>query len=122
MSRRQPGWLGVALAASLAGLAGVLLTLALGGGPVREVETITVQTARPEDFALVARTAVPSVVGQPLVAARDRLEDAGFLVDVDGAGLVGLVLDRGWRVVAQTPRGRVVVPTGSTVHLTVARH
>jgi hypothetical protein len=121
MTRRQPGWLGVALAASLAGLAGVLLTLALGGGPVRQVETITVQTARAEDFALVARTAVPRVVREPLGTATDRLQDAGFLVDVDGAGLVGLLLGRGWTVVAQTPGGGVVVPTGSTVHLIVAR-
>jgi hypothetical protein len=121
MTRRQPGWLGVALAASLAGLVGVLLTLALGGGPVRQVETITVQTARAEDFALVARTAVPNVVGQPLGAATDRLQDAGFLVDVDGAGLIGLLVGRGWKVVAQTPGGGVVVATGSTVHLTVAR-
>jgi PASTA domain len=121
MTRRQPGWLGVALAASLAGLAGVLLTLALGGGPVRQVETITVQTARAEDFALVARTAVPDVVGQPLGAATDRLQDAGFLVDVDGAGLIGLLVGRRWKVVAQTPGGGVVVPTGATGHLTVAR-
>jgi len=120
MSRRQPGWLGGALAASLAGLAGVLLTVARGGGPVRQVETITVQTARAEDFALVSRTAVPRVVGQPLGTATDRLQDAGFLVDVDGAGLIGLLLGRRWRVVAQTPGGGVAVPTGSTVHLTVA--
>lgn len=121
MTRRQPGWLGIALAASLAGLAGVLLTLALGGGPVRQVETITVQTARAEDFALVARTAVPRVVGESLGTATDRLQDAGFLVDVDGPGLVGLLLGRRWKVVAQTPGGGVVVPTGSTVHLTVTR-
>ena len=99
----------------------MLLTLALGGGPVREVETITVQTARAEDFALVARTAVPGVVGQPLGAATDRLQDAGFLVDVDGAGLIGLLLSRRWRVFSQAPAGGVVAPTGSTVHLTVAR-
>jgi hypothetical protein len=121
MSRRQPGWLGVALAASLAALAGVLLTLALGGGASRKVDTITVETARPEDFALVARTAVPAVVGEPLDTARDRIEDAGFLVDVDGAGLAGLLLRRGWRVTGQVPAGGVVLTTGSTVHLTVAR-
>ena len=62
MSRGDgPGWLGAGLAAALAALAGVLITLALGGGDSSEVRTVTVTTHPPPDATLVAKTAVPNL-------------------------------------------------------------
>ena len=121
MNGRRPGWLGVALAASLGGLAGVLATLALGGGATNRVVTITVPAEPPEDTRLVARTAVPDVVGYPLGTARTRLRTDGFLVEVVGAGLVDRLLRRPLTVTEQDPRGGVVREVGSTVHLRVRR-
>ena len=119
MRRRQPGWLGVALAASFGGLAGVLATLALGGGATTHIETVTVPAAPDEDMSLVSRTAVPRLVGVPLDDARDRLRDAGFLVEVDGARPTDLVLGRGLTVIDQDPAGGTVLTTGSTVRVRV---
>lgn len=116
---RRPGWLGVAMAASLGALAGVLTTLVLGGGTSAQIETITVPAPPAPDTGLVSRGRVPRVVGVPLDAARDRLRDAGFLVDVQGASLGDLLLGRGLRVIAQDPQGGGVERTGSTVHLRV---
>lgn len=119
MSRRPAGWLAVALAASLGALTGVLATLALGGGSSTHIETVTVPAAPAPDTGLVSRGPVPRLVGVPLDAARDRLRDAGLLVEVDGAGFGDLLIGRGLEVIAQDPPGGAVLPTGSTVRLRV---
>jgi hypothetical protein len=118
---RRPGWLGVALALSVGALAGVALTLALGGGRSAHVTTITVPPPAPEDTSLAAKGPVPAVVGRPVREARRRLARSGFLVEVRGAGRLALLLSRGWTVTAQVPRAGTVAPTGSTVRLVVAR-
>ena len=121
MSRRAPGWLGVALAASLGALAGVLATLALGGGASSRVVTITVPAPPPEDTRLVARTAVPDVVGYPLGSARRRLRSDGLLVEVMGAPLLHRLLRLPMTVTRQDPPAGAVVEVGSTVQLRVRR-
>lgn len=119
MSRRRPGWLGVAVAASFGALAGAVATLLLGGGSSTHIETVTVPARPLPDTRLVSRGPVPRLVGVPLDAARDRLRDAGFLVEVDGAGLGDLLLGRGLLVVAQDPPGGAIRTTGSIVRLRV---
>jgi PASTA domain len=111
------GWLGVLLAASLGALAGVVATLVLGGGTSARIETITVPAKPPEDTALVSRAPVPAVAAQRLDRAKARLRDAGFLVEVEGGGLFGVLLDRNWRVTGQDPAAGVSLPVGSTVRL-----
>jgi hypothetical protein len=122
MSRGDgPGWLGTGLAAALAALAGVLITLALGGGGSNQVRTVTVTTHPPPDATLVAKTAVPNVVGERLDVAKDRVRRTGFIVLVEGGGLLGVIRDRNWQVESQDPVGGQVLQTGSTVHLRVER-
>jgi hypothetical protein len=121
VSRQRPGWLGVALASSLGGLAGVLATLALGGGATNRVVTITVPAEPPEDTRLVARTAVPDVIGDPLGTARRRLRGDGFLVEVVGAGLLDRLFRRPLTVTRQDPRAGAVLEVGATVYLRVRR-
>lgn len=122
MRSRAPGWLGVALAASLGGLAGVLATIALGGGRSAHVETITVPARADEETGLVSKAQVPPLMGLPLSDARDRLHRVGFLVEVDGADLRDLLLPGGrWAVATQYPAPGTVKATGSTVRLTLRR-
>ena len=98
----------------------MLATLALGGGTSAHIETITVPAAPLEDTSLVSRAAVPRLVGLPLNAARRRARGAGFLVEVEGTGVLDLVLARRRPVSRQEPRPGVVRPIGSTIHLEVA--
>lgn len=119
--RAGPGWLGVALAAALAALAGVLITLALGGGHSDTIRTVTVTTHPPPDATLIAKTAVPSVVGERLDVAKDRVRRTGFIALVEGGGILGVLRDRNWQVESQDPVGGKVLETGSTVHLRVER-
>jgi hypothetical protein len=121
VSRGGPGWVGVALAAALAALAGVLVTVALGGGSSDTVRTVTVVTHPPPQATLIAKTAVPGVVGERLDVAKDRVRRAGFIALVEGGGILGVLRDRNWQVASQDPVGGQVLQTGSTVHLRVER-
>jgi hypothetical protein len=112
---------GVALAAALAALAGVLVTVALGGGRSDTVRTVTVVTHPPPQATLIAKTAVPGVVGERLDVAKDRVRRAGFIALVEGGGILGVLRDRNWQVQSQDPVGGQVLQTGSTVHLRVER-
>jgi len=113
--------LALALAASLGALAGVLATLALGGGASNDVTTVTVAPRPPEDATLVAKTAVPAVSGERLDVAKDRVRRAGFLVELEGGGVLGVVRDRNWEVTSQDPVAGQVLQTGSTVRLRIER-
>jgi hypothetical protein len=119
--RREPGWPGAALTAALGALAGVLVTLALGGGASSQVQTVTVVTPPPTDALIVAQTAVPRVVGERLDVAKRRVGRAGFLAEVEGGGIAALLHDRRWRVAGQSPRAGKPIQTGSPVHLRVTR-
>jgi hypothetical protein len=121
VTRGGPGWVGVALAAALAALAGVLITVALGGGQSDTVRTVTVVTHPPPQATLIAKTAVPGVVGERLDVAKDRVRRAGFIALVEGGGILGVLRDRNWQVESQDPVGGQVLQTGSTVHLRVER-
>jgi hypothetical protein len=116
-----PGWLGTALAAALAALAGVLVTLALGGGRSDTIRTVTVTTHPLPDATLIAKTAVPGVVGERLDVAKDRVRRTGFIAVVEGGGILGVLRDRNWQVQSQDPVGGKVLETGSTVRLRVER-
>ncbi|MDQ6914509.1 MAG: PASTA domain-containing protein [Actinomycetota bacterium] len=121
MSPRGPGWAGTALAAALAALAGVLITVALGGGHSDTVRTVTVVTHPPPEATLIAKTAVPNVVGERLDVAKDRVRRASFIASVEGGGILGVLRDRNWQVRSQDPVGGQVLQTGSTVRLRVER-
>jgi hypothetical protein len=121
VSGRSPGWLGTAVAAALAALAGVLVTLVLGGGRSDTVHTVTVVTHPPPEATLIAKTAVPKVLGERLDVAKDRVRAAGFIAMVEGGGLLGVIRDRNWQVLSQDPVGGKSLQLGSTVRLIVER-
>jgi beta-lactam-binding protein with PASTA domain len=110
-----------ALAAALGALAGVVLTLALGGGRSAHVDTITVPASPREDTRLAARVQVPPLTGLSLSAAEGRLRQAGLSVEVEGAGVVELALSRAWVVDQQYPPAGTVVLVGSAVQVIVLR-
>jgi PASTA domain len=112
---RRFGPLGMAIAGAGGFLAGVLLVAILGGAqPVYKERTISV-AAQPQG------TAVPSLVGQRLDDALDRLETAGLRGEVDGGGLFGVLDEGNWRVVDQDPSQGARLRQGDTVRLHVER-
>jgi len=120
---KRPGWLTVALAGAGGFFAGVLLVIVLGGprsGPERTVTTVA--TSLTSGVNVVVKVRVPDVVGLGLPDARDRLDAAGFDVNVDGLGVAsvfGEIFEDDFRVVAQEPPAPQFLVRGSTVALTV---
>jgi hypothetical protein len=115
---RSP-WLLGALAAAAGALAGVLATLALGGGDSTDVRSVTVTTRSDPGQALIAKAPVPRVVGERLDLAKDRVRRVGLVAEVEGGGLVAVVRAQRWRVTGQDPGAGRVAEVGSTVRLRV---
>jgi hypothetical protein len=125
-ARRRPTHLTLALAAAGGFLLGVLLVAALGGTPTvtrtsRITGTQQVPVTLPADATVITITAVPSLVGERLDTAKQRLDEARFDVDVNGGGLFGVLDDSNWEVVAQEPAAGTPLRQGSTVHVDIER-
>lgn len=124
MTGRRFSALGVALAAASGFLAGVLLIVALGGakGATRTTTiTRTVPVATTNGGTVIVTTAVPELVGERLSTARDRVERAGFDLDVVGGGLLGVIVESNWEVVDQDPSAGRQREQGSTVEVEIER-
>jgi len=114
-SDRRFGPLAMALAAAGGFLAGVLLIAILGGAqPVYKERTLTV--SKP-----LQGSAVPSLVGQRLDVALDRLQRAGLKGDVQGGGFFGVLDESSWKVVDQDPSPGARLSQGDTVRLDIDR-
>ena len=64
---------------------------------------------------------VPSLVGQPLDAAEQRLRDLGLRSTEDGGGIFGVLIPTDWEVCATSPTADTTVRRGSTVRLLIDR-
>jgi serine/threonine protein kinase len=64
---------------------------------------------------------VPSLVGQPLDAAEQRLDDLGLGSTEEGGGIFGVLIPSDWEVCATTPAADSTVRRGSTVSLAIDR-
>jgi PASTA domain len=119
---RRFGPLGLALGVAGGFLCGVLLVAILGGAkPVIEKRTITVPATRTSGGTVIVSTRVPSLAGQRLDVALDRLERSRFTADVEGGGLFGIVEEHNWEVVEQSPAPGTMLEQGSQVTLRVRR-
>jgi hypothetical protein len=120
-----PGWLGVLVGGAAGVLLGLVIALLLGLGSTTTTRTVTkaAAPAKPANpnATVITVTAVPDVVGQPLDLAQQRMSRAGFKVDVNGGGLLGVVVPENWQVVAQDPPGGERLERGSTVTLDIDR-
>ena len=67
------------------------------------------------------RVAVPSLVGQPLDVAEQRLDDLGLQSTQEGGGLFGVLVPSDWEVCATSPAADSSVRPGSTVRLLIDR-
>jgi serine/threonine protein kinase len=67
------------------------------------------------------RVAVPSLVGQPLDVAEQRLDDLGLQSTQEGGGLFGVLIPSDWEVCATSPAADSAVRPGSTVRLLIDR-
>ena len=119
----QPGWLTVGLGAACGLLLGVVLALALTAGDDGDVRTTTVTVARTSTTGgtTIVSTRVPDVAGQRLDVAEDRLRRARFEVDVDGGGVLGVIREANWEVVAQSPAAGTLLEQGSSVTVEIER-
>jgi serine/threonine protein kinase len=64
---------------------------------------------------------VPSLVGQPLDVAEQRLDDLGLQSTVEGGGLFGPIFLSDWEVCQTTPAADSSVRHGTTVRLLIDR-
>jgi serine/threonine protein kinase len=64
---------------------------------------------------------VPSLVGQPLDVAEQRLAELGLRSSVEGGGLFGILIPSDWDVCATSPAADATVRRGTTVELLVDR-
>lgn len=118
--------LNYALVAAAGFLAGIVLVAALGG-PSTQVRTVTVRPATTQAGTtttggrIVASTTVPDVIGDRLDIAKQRVRRAGFVVDQSGGGLLGVLRDHNWQVVAEDPTAGTSLQLGSTVTLDIER-
>ncbi len=60
---------------------------------------------------------LPSLVGQPLDVAEQRLDDLGVHYSEEGGGLFGVLDPSNWDVCDMSPKGGSTVSSGSTVRL-----
>jgi hypothetical protein len=116
--------LGVALVAAASFFAGVLLVAVLGGAKnVVHEKTVTVQSrvSTGGGGAVTTGSVVPDVVGQPLDLALDQLDRTGFEADIQGGGVLGIIVPENWEVVDQSPSGGERAEEGTTVAVVVQR-
>jgi PASTA domain len=121
---RRPTWLIVALTGAGAFLAGVLLVAILGGakGVIRDkTVTRTVTGVVTNGGTVIVKAEVPPVVGERLDVAIERLDRAGFDHDVDGGGILGVVVESNWEVSEQDPAPGERLEQGSSVTLKIER-
>jgi beta-lactam-binding protein with PASTA domain len=64
---------------------------------------------------------VPSLVGQPLDVAEQRLDDLGLQPAETGGGLFGVIFRSDWDVCETSPPAGTSVRRGSTVELLIDR-
>jgi hypothetical protein len=64
---------------------------------------------------------VPSLVGQPLDVAEQRLDDLGLRSTEEGGGIFGVLIPSDWEVCTTSPSGDSTVSPGSTVRLLIDR-
>jgi hypothetical protein len=117
--------LNYALVAAAGFLAGVVLVAALGG-PAAKVRTVTapapaVSAPTTTGGRVEASTTVPDVIGDRLDIAKQRVRRAGFVVHQSGGGLLGVIRDHDWAVVASDPTAGTSLQLGSTVTLDIER-
>ena len=138
----RPTWLTVAMGAAAGFLVGVVLVVLLSPNQDSGSRTVTAPPPRaaepqatpptetaptettptettPEDP--VREVAVPDVAGEQLDVARERVEAAGFAVDVSGGGTFGVVEESNWVVGDQTPPPGEALAPGDVVTLTAER-
>jgi hypothetical protein len=118
---RRPDWLPIALAAALGIVLGLVLALTLRAGGKTTTRTVTAGNTSKPNGTLIAKTAVPAVIGERLDIAKDRVRAVGFVVKVEGGGVLGVIRDRNWQVTSQEPVAGQLLQTGSTVRLRIER-
>ncbi len=127
---RRFSTLAVVLALAAGFLVGVVLVAALGGAKgttstetvaVTVTETVEAPTTQTNPGTVVVTTPVPELVGQPLDVAKERIARSQFDVDVVGGGLLGVIVDDNWTVVAQEPAAGTELELGSTLRVEIER-
>jgi serine/threonine protein kinase len=95
-----------------------LVTAGLTFGALFAVPRLTDSDDRP---AQPSGVTVPSLVGQPLDVAEQRLDELGLSSTVEGGGIFGVLIPEDWDVCATSPPAESTVRPGSTVQLLVDR-
>jgi beta-lactam-binding protein with PASTA domain len=111
-------------------LASVLALLALAGiGVVAVIEAPKLSDAARGVGTIDGSTGagsssgvtVPSLAGQPLDVAEQRLDELGLGSSEEGGGLFGVLVPSDWDVCGTSPGANTVVRPGTTVRLSIDR-
>jgi hypothetical protein len=102
------------------GTALVALLVALGGAAIVAVPRLS-DGGGDKAPAKPGGIEVPSLAGQPLDAAEQRLDDLGLQSEEVGGGLFGVVLPSDWDVCETSPPAGSRVRRGSSVRLVIDR-
>jgi serine/threonine protein kinase len=106
-------------------LIALLAIAALGAAAVIEAPKLS-DAARSTGEATGGATSsgdvtVPSLAGQPLDVAEQRLSDLGLHSSEEGGGLFGVIVPSDWIVCQSSPGTGAVAGRGETVHLLIDR-
>ena len=109
----------------LAYLLALIVIAGLGAAAVIEAPKISRSTGTTSSSETAGSASdevtVPSLAGQPLDVAEQRLNDLGLDPSEEGGGLFGVLVPSDWTVCDTSPASGSVVRPGSTVHLLIDR-
>jgi serine/threonine protein kinase len=100
------------------GLLALLIAAGLGVGALIAIPRLTDSGSPPPKPSGIT---VPSLAGQPLDVAEQRLDDLGLRSTAEGGGLFGILIPSDWDVCATSPPADSTVRPGSTVRLLIDR-
>jgi serine/threonine protein kinase len=109
----------------LAYLLALIVIAGLGAATVIEAPKISRSTGTASSSEAAGSASdevtVPSLAGQPLDVAEQRLNDLGLDPSEEGGGLLGVLVPSDWTVCDTSPTSGSAVRPGSTVHLLIDR-
>jgi len=112
-----PALAGAGLVGLLCGV-GLVTVIALAAGGPAPARTVTLPaSAAPATGAPV----VPNVVGVRYDRAKAAVHRAGYSDLREGGGLLGVIDDSNWKVVAESPPAGAPLPRGAAVRLSIER-
>jgi hypothetical protein len=126
--RPRPSWVLVALVGALGFVSGVVLAIGAGTGAGKATKTVTVtrapalvKTTPGTPPTVITKVSVPDFSNVRLDVAKSQIGAQGWHVKTKGGGLLGVIVDSNWTVVAQDPKPGTLLQRGGTITVDVVK-